>query len=204
MENWRKHISEESQLPSQEVLIVGDSIAAGMIIAAHKHGFVDEPQCKGKHYWSCVTKTAKGGTSAKWARIKLDNYINAANKDTPSESGPQREKIMIVSTGTNDALAWAKKKQMKRYNPENCINEINKIASTAQSAGYKVFFKLLGPITPKNKILKERFDFFAAEVNKVIAKYDNFSAEGVAYSDFVHPSRSGSESLIKKVLNKRT
>ena len=185
-----------NQDSAPEILIVGDSIAAAMVVAAHKLGFVNEPQCKGKRYWDCVTATAKGGTTSKWARRKLSDYIDTASQQ---EEQPHK-KTMIVSTGTNDALAWARRKQMKSFTPEKCVKEINKIASIAQSAGYKVIFKLLGPITPKDRGIKKRFDSFATEVNKVIVKYNNFSAEGVDYSDYVHPSPAGSEELVRKAL----
>ena len=132
-----------------KVLIVGDSIAAGMVVVAHKEGIVNKPQCKGKHYFSCVTETAKGGTYSSWALKRVKKYFAS-----PGNSRPANDKgIMIISTGTNDALDvvhHARKGTKSRMKPSWSAGNISKIINLANANGYEVKFKPLGPFFPRS------------------------------------------------------
>ena len=215
MENWKKFIIEQqkdintdgdtmrdSRYPpseeKKEILIAGDSIATGMTVAAQNKKIINEPQCDGPKAWygSCSTATAHGGKTSEWTIKKLKKFFNSKKNET-DDSGLQ--KLMIVSVGTNDGIQWAKKNLTHRYNPEKCIENIKKIQQLGSSRGYKVRFKLIGPLYRRVR-WESRFNMFSETVNKVIMKYNYFDASGVSHADFVHPSRVGSIELLERAL----
>ena len=225
MENWNKFLSEQQEDASleanqeedintdgeemgdsgyppseekKEILIVGDSIATGIIVAAQNKKLINEPQCGGPRAWygSCSTATAHGGKTAEWTIKQLNKFFNS-KKNEAGDSGLQ--KLMIVSAGTNDGIQWAKKNLTHRYNPEKCIENIKKIQQLGSSKGYKVKFKLIGPLYRRVR-WGDRFNIFAKTVNKIIMEYSYFDASGVSHADFVHPSRAGSRELLERAL----
>ena len=178
-----------------KVLIVGDSIAAGMVVVAHKEGIVNKPQCEGKHYFSCVTKTARGSTYSDWALRRVRKYFAS-----PENARPANDKgIMIISTGTNDALdiyGQAAKGKKSSKSPTKTAKNISRIIQLANANGYETVFKPLGPYFPKGRTRRKRlqvFNKFAEELHKLISTkmLDVQLGEG-DMRDVIHPNNAGS------------
>ncbi len=184
---------------SSALLIVGDSIATGMTVAAANQGIINQPQCKGSWYGKCETAVAKGGLTALQIKTRLSSYL--AN----SQSKSAKPGKLILSAGTNDAIAYAK--GVGNYTPQKTSALIDQIISMA--TGYQVIVKTIGPVNPATKTGKNtnfvtKYNEFAEEVNKHIqSKYKTFSGAEVPFAanDFIHPSKAGSAQLLARAIS---
>lgn len=184
---------------SGPLLIVGDSIATGMTVAAANQGIINQPQCKGSWYGKCETAVAKGGLTAQQIKTRLSSYLSSA------QSKSAKPGKLILSAGTNDAIAYAK--GVGSYTPQKTSALIDQIISMA--TGYQVIVKTIGPVnsatkTGKNTNFVTKYNEFAGEVNKHIqSKYKTFSGAEVPFAanDFIHPSKTGSAQLLARAIS---
>ena len=195
-----------------DILLVGDSIAAGMLGAAAEMKYTKAPKCLNKNgtsvwYWNCEGEHAVlSGTTTSQIFQMLKRALNSAQKTT-------KKKVMIVSAGTNDALAnagIARSARVTSFTPEIAIANIDKIINLGTSKGYIVRIMLINPLyVAKMKSPDDQkigwYNEFAKKVNAHLKKYDTFhygvQSQQVEMSDYIHPSKSGSKQLLKKALS---
>jgi len=217
-------IKEKPDIKETEFLIVGDSIAAGMTIAAVGQGIINYPHCRGKNlYYQCKTSVALSGATTAQILRRLKAHFG---KTTLTTSG--KKKVMIVSAGTNDALGqsgWGKharggygKNRNTSFTADLAKKNIDAIVALGIKSGYEVRVMLVnlpwnGSKTRKvntkndfdNQSKIDHYGRFTTEVNNHISsKYSTFSFAGstpqVEMMDHIHPSIKGSSQLITKAI----
>ena len=133
------------------------------------------------------------------------------------------KKILYVSAGVNDALAYAITSGVKRatqnglprgmpsqpfFTPEITSKEIDKIATLAKSKGYDIKFRLVGPAPFKGNVDSgmgtidpSRFNEFSQKVNSHMASrgYSTFATNVAMKSDGIHPTSGGYTSLLSSI-----
>ena len=199
-----------------DFLLVGDSIAAGMLGAAAELGYTVAPTCLNKKresvwYWNCKNEHAvlSGTTTGQIYKMCKKSV------DSPPTTGKQK-KIMIVSAGTNDALSNAgfggKGDRVLAFTVVKAIANIDRVIKLGLDKGYTVRVMLINPLYLKK--MKNRnpekiglYNIFAKQVNAHIkgnSSVDTFhygvGGNQVIMSDFIHPSRTGSKQLLAKAL----
>ena len=186
---------------ASDVLFVGDSIATGLAVAYADRG-MGYPECKGLWYGRCKTPTAKGGDASWQILAKLKKYFsNPSNTSTSS-----KKKTMIVTAGTNDALAYSG--DTGNFTPKKTIANIDKIVSLGKSNNYEVRVKIIDAWPPGKGFevySRDKYEEFASEVNQdITSKYSTFSfGSNLPMSDPLHPTKQGSDALLDIALSGR-
>ena len=183
-----------------EIMVAGDSVAVGLKNAGAKS--VQGATIGGTHTWQILR--------------------NLGSK-LPALQEQKSKKILYVSAGVNDALAYAITSGAKRatqnglprgmpsqpfFTPEITSKEIDKIATLAKSKGYDIKFRLVGPAPFKGNtnsgmgtIDPSRFNEFSQKVNSHMASrgYSTFATNVAMRSDGIHPTRGGYISLFSSI-----
>tara|TARA_B100000073_G_scaffold342894_1_gene346746 strand:- start:1892 stop:4390 length:2499 start_codon:yes stop_codon:yes gene_type:complete len=191
----------DTDTDASDVLFVGDSIATGLAVAYADRG-MGYPECKGLWYGRCKTPTAKGGDASWQILAKLRKYFgNPSNTSTSS-----KKKTMIVTAGTNDALAYSG--DTGNFTPEKTIANIDRIVSLGISNNYEVRVKIIDAWPPGKGFetySRDKYEEFASEVNRdITSKYSTFSfGSNLPMSDPLHPTKQGSDALLDIALSGR-
>ena len=228
--NIKKVLEQQPELKNSDILLVGDSIACNLTIAATIHQLVNRPQCKGKTiYYQCKTSTTMSGETT----AQILRRLQTASTTLPKSN--KTPKIMLVSAGTNDCLGYSgwgmhsigqghARTPNTSFSVKQATSNIKKIYDLGVKMGYEVRFKKInnpfyGPSQLRGNETYEvhnnwnskeklaRYKEFSQAVNDYIESNfkDTFSMQAgsgiyVSMYDHIHPNNKGSEQLLADAL----
>ena len=199
----------DEEIPFENILFVGDSIAVGMAVYGAGTGWKEEYSTKTgkpKRHHAKGVKTAKVGDHAQTILRKLENYFNQQSAQGIKEQTENtKPKMMIISAGTNDALGYAKNQPSK--SPKQVIEILKKIVNLGKQKGYQIKLMPLMPYTGKDTYenvtldRKRHKEFITIVNNSTVMKNHGFDSSNIQMEqDGVHPTATGYKSLLRKAL----
>ena len=179
-------IKQPEASTGETFLIAGDSIAVGFI---RNGGQALGPNAAigGIHTWQILRRI-------RTALSKLQEQ-------------KESKKTIILSAGTNDAIAYAmgllkNPDSGVPFAPETTSNELDQIVSLVKSKGYNIRIRQLGPLDYKGTVKKidpVKYKEFCSKVNAHMATkgYSTFPITTQMHSDGIHHTDKGYAEAVK-------
>ena len=203
------------QFIAGNILFVGDSITVGMGVFGAKTGYKKNDfyinkagKKKRRYHFAEGVETAKVGETAAQILRRLKNYFKKQNQNE-SLLREQKEKIMIVSAGTNDAIGYAQNKGAA-FNADDVVKTIQEIVNLGRQNGYAPRVMPLMPYTGGRLYYKKIFnnDRYQKYIDSINASdvvknnsFDSSLPKSLMDSDGIHPKINGYIKLFRNAIS---